>query len=67
MDDHTSSTDDDTRDQVRELLKRCGQREAARQLGLHMQTVLALAVGARVQPGSLALVRERLAKLTERG
>jgi DNA-binding XRE family transcriptional regulator len=60
MDDRLSD-DDATRQQVRNLLGRLGQREAARRLGVHMQTVLALAAGARVQPGSLALVRERLA------
>lgn len=66
MDDHTSIDDARTREQVRKLLGQFGQRAAARRLGVHMQTVLALAAGARVQPGSLALVRERLATLEAR-
>jgi hypothetical protein len=64
MDNQSSSTDDGScRQQISDLLAILGARKTARLLGMHIQTVLAIAAGARVMPGSWALARERLAKL----
>lgn len=53
--------DEQTRQVVRHLLsQREAQRALARRLGVSRETLLAIACGARVSRGSLALVRERI-------
>lgn len=49
--------------QVQRLLRTFGVPDTARRLGLHRETVLAVAAGVPVRAGSLALVRERLRTL----
>lgn len=53
------------RQRVAELLAERGVRKAAQLLGLHSHTVLAIAAGTRVMPGSMALAREALRKFEE--
>lgn len=49
----------------RRLEKGGAQRATARQLGVSRETALAIALGLKVTPGSLALVRERLRALED--
>lgn len=56
-----TETDEQTRQVVRRLLERGeAQRATARLLGVSRETLLAIAFGARVSRGSMALVRERI-------
>ena len=52
-------TDDLIRKRARDLVVALGAPRAAKQLGTNRLTVLALAAGAAVRPGSFALIRER--------
>lgn len=62
----TQAEDTQTRHVVCRLLESgVAQREVAKQLGVSRETMLAIAIGARVSRGSMALVRERIRGLIE--
>ncbi len=52
--------DDDIRTRAAKLVREQGPNGAAKDLGVGRETVLSLAAGARVNRGTLALIRERL-------
>lgn len=54
---------EDLRRRVKALFDAHGQREAARLLGVNLQTMLAVSAGARVLRGTIALVEQGLSRL----
>lgn len=55
-----AQSDDDLREIARSFVRELGPNGAARKLGVGRETALSLAAGARVNRGTLALVREHL-------
>jgi hypothetical protein len=56
--ENSDLTADELRGKVKTMIEAEGAAAAARKLGIHAQTALAIAAGVSVRPGSLALVRE---------
>jgi hypothetical protein len=57
--DATAVATDDTRERVRAIVREVGATQASRMLGMQRETLLAVAADAHVQPGSIALAKER--------
>lgn len=60
-------TDVTIRERAAELVRTVGPNRAAKMLGTNRMTVLSLAAGAPVMPGTFALIRERTASLNGGG
>jgi hypothetical protein len=63
-DPRTRPVPEDVREHARALMRRVGPRAAARELGMSRPALLAVCAGADVLPGTLALLREAIARRT---